>query len=225
MPTDPQTIEEAVEACRAELFSAVLCDTLDALGLFNQSPRGGLGLIDPATRLCGLARTGLYMPVYHDSPDLDVYGEEIALIDSLQPGEVAVLCCHGLTRIAPWGELLTTRAQYLRAAGLLTDGAVRDVAIVRAMGFPVVAGGTNPVDTRHRGKLMLRDVPGEIDGVRVLPGDMVFADQDGTVIVPRDRIVETVTGALAKVRAETTVRDELKAGHSLADTFEKHGIL
>ena len=225
MTTSPRTVEEAVELCRAELVSAVICDTLDTLGLMNQSPRGGLRLLDPGSRLCGLARTGLYMPVYHDSPELDVYGEEIALIDSLRPGEVPVLCCHGLTRISPWGELLTTRAQYLRAAGLLTDGAIRDAAIVRVMGFPVVAGGTNPVDTKHRGKLMLRDVPGEIDGVRIVPGDLVFADEDGVVVVPSDRIVETVNGALEKTRAETTVRDELKAGQSLQSTFRKHGIL
>ncbi len=100
--------DEAIRLCKSELYSVVLCDTLDGFGLRNQSPSAGLRLLNPSAKLCGYARVGLYMPVYHDDSALDVYGEEVDLIDSLKLGEIPVLCCHGITRVAPWGELLST---------------------------------------------------------------------------------------------------------------------
>ncbi len=225
MSHPPATVAEAIALCRSELYAAVLSDTLDTHGLYKQTPRGNLRLLDPTTKLCGLARVGIYMPVYHDNRELDVYGEEIDLVDSLKADEVPVLACHGLAHIAPWGELLSTRAKVLGAAGFLTDGCVRDVRMIREIGFPVVCAGSTPTDTKYRGKLALYDVPGEIGGVRVASGDLVFTDEDGTVIVPADKILPVVTAALEKVRAETTVRQELAEGQSLRTVFERHGIL
>ena len=66
---------------------------------------------------------------------MNVYEHELKLIDSLKPDEVPVLICHGLKHIAPWGELLSTRAEYLKAGGCITDGSVRDVRMIREMGF------------------------------------------------------------------------------------------
>lgn len=221
----PKNTTEALDLCRSELYSAVLCDTLDTYGFRNQSPRSGLQLVDKSKPLCGIARVGIYLPVYHDDNEMDVYGEEIDLVDSLKPDEVPVLVCHGLTRIAPWGELLSTRAKVLKAGGCLTDGSIRDVAMIREMEFPVVSGGTNPVDTKYRGKLMMYDVPGEIAGVSINSGDLVYADEDGVVFVPASSIVDVVGAALSKVRQETTVRQELSDGESLRDIFTRHGIL
>jgi 4-hydroxy-4-methyl-2-oxoglutarate aldolase len=93
------------------------------------------------------------------------------------------------------------------------------------MKFPVYSAATNPVDTKYRGKLMLYDVPGEIAGVRVESGDLVFGDLDGIVIVPRAVLREALDKALAKVSAENIVRDEIRAGGSLVDIFARHGIL
>ncbi len=97
--------------------------------------------------------------------------------------------------------------------------------MIRKMGFSVVSGATNPVDTRYRGKLMLYDVPGEIGGVRINSGDMIYADEDGVVFIPSDKILDVVGAALTKVRKETTVREELAEGKTLRDIFTRHGIL
>jgi 4-hydroxy-4-methyl-2-oxoglutarate aldolase len=126
---------------------------------------------------------------------------------------------------SPWGELLSERSRYLGAAGCLTDGSVRDTNRIRDLKFPVYSGGTNPMDTKYRGKLMLYDVPGEICGARVESGDLVFGDVDGTVIVPKAVMREALGKALEKVAAENVVRDEIRAGHSLVDIFDRHGIL
>ncbi len=217
--------EEVIQLCQSELYSAVLCDTLDSFDLRNQSPQAGLRLLDPSKKLCGFARVGLYMPVYHDDAELDVYGKEIDLVDSLKPGEIPVLCCHGITRIAPWGELLSTRSKVLGAVGCLTDGSIRDLSMIRDIDFQVAFAGTNPVDTKYRGKLMLYDVPGQIGGINIESGDLIFMDEDGMVIIPAAFVQQVVTKALDKVRKETTIRAELAEGRTLRQIFTDHGIL
>lgn len=216
---------EILKTCKAELYSAVVSDTLDALGLRNQALAPGLAPLDDSMTIFGYARVGIYMPIYHDDETVNVYEHEIALVDSLAPGEVPVISCNGNLAIAPWGELLSTRARYLQSAGCITDGCVRDVRLIRQMAYPVFAAGRNPVDTKFRGKMMWLDVPCVMGGVTVNSGDLVIADLDGVVIVPSDRIEEVVAGALSKVRSENTVRDELRDGHSLAEVFARHGIL
>ena len=93
------------------------------------------------------------------------------------------------------------------------------------MNFPVFCAGRNPVDTKHRGKMMWADAPGRIAGVRIASGDLLVADDDGIVVVPAPLIETVVAKALDKVRAENTVREELEAGASLVDVFDRHGIL
>jgi 4-hydroxy-4-methyl-2-oxoglutarate aldolase len=218
-------IAQLVRESRERLNSAAISDSLDSLGYHHQTLTPGIRAVDPSLVLCGLARVGLYMPIYHDDENTNVYEHEIALVDSLKPDDVPVVICHGLTRISPWGELLSERSSYLGAAGVLTDGSVRDTRRIREMKFPVYSAATNPVDTKYRGKLMLYDVPGEIAGVRVESGDLVFGDVDGIVIVPRPVLHEALDKALAKVTAENVVRNEIRAGGRLADIFAKHGIL
>jgi 4-hydroxy-4-methyl-2-oxoglutarate aldolase len=113
----------------------------------------------------------------------------------------------------------------LQAAGCITDGCVRDAKTICDLGFPVFSRGTNPVDTKYRGKMMWTDVPAVIGGADVNSGDLVVADFDGIVFVPAHLIDDVITLSLAKVCEENTVRDALKNGISLRDIFAAHGIL
>ncbi len=211
---------------KTKLYSAVLSDVLDQLGFPNQAVKPFVRPLDDASILCGFARTGLYMKRYHTPEDHNPYALEMDLIDSLKPGEVAVLACDGPTdRIAPWGELLTTAAMVRGAAGCLMDGLVRDVRRIREVGFPVFHGGIGPLDTKGRAEMMAVDEPVEIAGARVEAGDFVFGDVDGVVIVPRRIAQEAVALALQKIDAEDATRDELLAGASLRSVFERHGVL
>lgn len=212
-------------ACRDELYCAVLADALDAQGLHNQAVAPGLAPLSEDMRIVGFARVGIYMPIYHDDENVNVYENEIRLIDDLKADDVPVLACNGNLNISPWGELVSTRAQYLESAGCITDGCVRDVAAIRKIGFPVFSGGRNPVDTKYRGKMMWADIPAQIGGVTVNSGDLVMADLDGIVFVPSGVIKETIVRSLEKVRTETKVRQQLLDGISLVDVFSEHGIL
>lgn len=215
-----------LESLKGRLYSAVLSDVLDQLGFPNQAVKPFVRPLDDATMLCGFARTGLYMKRYHLPAGHNPYALEMDLIDSLKPGEIAVLACDGPTdRIAPWGELLTTASMVRGAAGCLTDGLVRDVRRIRELGFPLFHGGIGPLDTRGRAEMMAVDEAVEVGGARVEPGDFIFGDADGVVIVPQRMAEEVVKLALAKIEAEDTTREELLAGASLRSVFERHGVL
>ena len=211
---------------KGRLYSAVLSDVLDELSFPNQAVKPFVRPLDEASVLCGFARTGLYMKRYHTPEGHNPYALEMDLIDSLKPGEIPVLACDGPTdRIAPWGELLTTASTVRGAAGCLTDGLVRDVRRIRELGFPVFHGGIGPLDTKGRAEMMAADEPVEIGGARVAPGDFVFGDVDGVVIVPQAIAPEAIRRALAKIEAEDSTRQELLAGASLRSVFERHGVL
>jgi regulator of RNase E activity RraA len=210
----------------ATLYSAVLSDVMDGLGLTNQALKPFVRPLDEQLVLFGRARTGLYMPRYQALPGEDPYDVEIALVDDLQPGDVAVFACNGPTdRIAPWGELLSTAAQVRGAAGCVTDGLVRDVKPIRAMGFPVFHGGIGPLDSKGRGKMMEMDCKVACAGVELAAGDYVFGDCDGVVVVPRAAAEEVIAKALEKVAAEDRTRGELRAGRSLRNVFDSFGVL
>lgn len=208
------------------LYSAVLSDTLDGLGHPRQAMRPFVRPLDESLVLLGRARTGLYMPVYEVVPGENPYAVEIALVDDLKPGEVAVLACGGPTeRIAPWGELLTTAARFRGAAGCVTDGLVRDIRQIRQASFPVFHGGIAPLDSKGRGKMVARDCAVECGGVLVRPGDLVLGDADGVVVVPQEIAERAIAAALAKIASENHTRDELSRGASLAAVFAKYGVL
>jgi regulator of RNase E activity RraA len=214
-----------IAAAQTSLYSAVISDTLDGLGYPDHSMAPSIRPLDDDLILFGRARTGLYMEVYHVEPGTNPYELEIALIDDLKPGEVAVLGCPRGDRVAPWGELLSTTAKARKAAGCVTDGLVRDVRLIRQMEFPVFAGGIGPLDSKGRGMVMAIDVPISCGGTRVAPGDWIFGDVDGVVVIPAALAEETVKRALAKVSDENTVRAELERGDLLKDVFKRHGIL
>jgi regulator of RNase E activity RraA len=209
-----------------KLYAAVLSDVLDSLGFTEQAMRPFMRPLDESLVLFGRARTGLYAPVYHVEPGRNPYAQEIALVDDLRPGEVAVLACNGPTeRIAPWGELLTTASRVRQAAGCVTDGLVRDIRRIREVGFPVFHGGIGPLDSKGRAEVVARDVPVMCGGVRIESGDYVFGDADGVVVVPQAIAPRAFTEAMTKVESEDVTRDELLAGRSLGEVFAKYGVL
>ena len=208
------------------LNAAVLSDVLDSLGLMRQAMKPFVRPLDDELQLIGRARTGLYMPVYEHRAGDNPYEVEIALVDDLKPNDVVVLACNGPTeRIAPWGELLSTASMARGASGCVTDGLVRDVKQIRAMRFPMFHGGIGPLDTKGRARMVERDVPVECAGVAVQPGDIVFGDCDGVVVIPREHESEVLARALEKVSGENQSRDALRRGELLGDVFKRLGIL
>jgi regulator of RNase E activity RraA len=212
-------------AIRETLFTAVLSDCLDHVGLMKQAMPSRIRPLDEASVMVGRARTAAFMEVYDVPAGSNPYELEIALIDSLAKDEIPVFACSNPARIAPWGELLSTASRVRGAAGALMDGCVRDIKAIRAMGFPVFHGGIAPLDSRGRGKIITIDAPIECGGVPVAPGDLIFGDADGVVVIPKAAEAEVLKLAFEKVRGERNTLRDLQRGDRLADVFARYGIL
>lgn len=205
------------------LYTAVVSDSLDQLGVRHQAMREYLRPAHKNCKFAGWARTIACSDVYHviDEP----YAMEIEAIDSLLPGEVAVIGTQKSQRNAPWGELLSTAAKARGARGAVVDGLIRDVGKIEELGFPVFAAGIKPVDSMGRGLVTAYNVPVECGEVIVKPGDLVFADYDGVIVIPGNMVMQVVELAADKVKREDGSRAELMAGGYLRDVFRKYGVL
>lgn len=202
---------------------AMVSDALDVHGARSQVLRQGLTPLIAGRPFAGRARTVRFTPVDEDSEV--PYDDAIALIDGIAPGDVVVVATGGSVRSAFWGELFTAAATGRGASGLVCDGPVRDVARIRELGFPVVAAGSRPVDFRARMRVVDLQRPVECAGVLVEPGDLVVADDDGVVVVPRALEAAVIATANARAAAESTVLAELLAGDGLGTVWKRHGVL
>jgi len=216
--------DEKLAWIREKLYTPVVSDTLDALGRRRQVLRHDIRPLDPDFIVVGRARTLLWMATYEPIKP-NPYVHEIRAIDSLRPGDVAVHSSDPSWTIAPWGELLSTAAKMRGATGTIVDAVVRDVKRIIAMGFPTFARGIMPLDSCGRGFVADVDVTIECGGVEVHPGDLVFGDYDGIVVIPKAIEEEVLERASRKVTSENHSRDELLQGRLLGEVYEKYGVL
>lgn len=208
---------------REVLSVALVCDALDAEGLPRQSPRVKLHPLTLPAVLVGRCRTTLWADMAHVDPQ--PYELELRAVDGCRPDDILVCAAGGSMRSGIWGELLSTAARNAGCVGVVVAGAVRDVAQMREMGFPVFALGTCPYDSKDRQRVIDIDVPVEIDGVIFTPGDLVFADEDGVVVVPARVEAAVVKRAWDKAHAENQVRDAIREGLGAVAAFQRFGVL
>jgi 4-hydroxy-4-methyl-2-oxoglutarate aldolase len=208
---------------RQHLYSAVISDALDAAGFRRQCLALQLPPMTGVTKMMGRCRTTLWEDI--DFTDPEPYKLELEAVDALQPDEILVAAAGGSMRSGIWGELLSTAARNRGCAGALIHGAIRDIAPMRAMGFPVFASGVCPYDSLHRQRVIALDQPVELGGVTIRSGDILFADEDGVVVVPQQVEESVLQAAWDKVHAENDVRDAIRSGMAATAVFEKFGIL
>jgi regulator of RNase E activity RraA len=219
----PESSEITLEMMRQHLYSAVVCDALDQVGLARQSPRVELRPLTVPGVLIGRAKTTLWADMAH--PDPRPYELELLAVDTCRPDDVLIAAAGGSMRSGLWGELLSTAARRSGCVGAIVDGAVRDVVKMTAMGFPIFARGTCLYDSKDRNRVIDVDVPVEIDGVVIAPGDLVIADQDGIAVVPQHVEKQVIATAWRKVHAENEVRDAIAGGMTATAAFAKYGVL
>jgi 4-hydroxy-4-methyl-2-oxoglutarate aldolase len=205
------------------LYSAVLADVLDGLGHRTSALPAYLRPLKPDWRLFGRAATLSVVPVAVAPPQ--PYALELECIDALRPGDVLVATTHGDRGSALWGELLSTAARAHGAVGVVLDGMTRDAAKILAMDFPVFAAGFCPLDSKGRLDGISQGQPIRIGDSVVWPGDWVFGDIDGVVVVPAELAETALEQALEKVQGENRVRAELAKGRSVREVFAEYGIL
>jgi regulator of RNase E activity RraA len=216
--------KETFDLIREKLYTPVVSDVLDGLGFRNQAMRHDIRPLHPDFIVVGRARTLLWMNTYEEIKP-NPYVNEIKAIDSLKPGDVSIHSTDFSWKIAPWGELLSTASQMRGSTGTIVDAVVRDVKRILAMGFPTFARGIGPLDSCGRGFVADFDVPVECGEVLVHPGDLIFGDFDGIIVIPQAVEEETINKALTKVQSENNTRTELLKGSLLAEVYAKYGVL
>jgi len=215
------------EFIKNRLYVAAVCDILDSLGFRNQAMHQRLRPLLPDRRNCGFvgrARTFRWMDTDYVVQE-DPYGLEIEAMDSLRPADVAVHSTDYAGRNAPWGELMSTIAMRNGAAGCVCDSQVRDCNRIIDMGFPVYCAGIRPLDSRGRGRVMAYDVPVMCGEVLVRPGELVFADFDGVVVIPQQVEDKVLQLAADKAGKENLSRKEILEGKTLRQVYDKYGVL
>lgn len=216
------TDAELFDLVRRELYTPVVGDILDALGLVHQFLPQPVQPLREEMTLVGRAMPVLMIDVF--GPQARPFGLLTEALDQLQAGEV-YLAAGGLMRCAYWGEILTATAKARGAAGAVIDGFHRDTPQVLAQDWPVFSRGRFAQDSAVRTQVAAYRCPLEVGGVVVQPGDLVVGDLDGVVVVPRRVEGEVIARALEKARGEKVVRRAIEAGMSSTEAFKAYGIL
>ena len=212
---------ELFKLIREELYTPVVGDVLDTLKLYHQFLPQPVQPLREEMIVIGRAMPVLMIDVH--GPQKKPFGLLTQALDDLKSGEV-YLASGGDMRCAYWGELLTAAARTRGAAGAVMNGFHRDTPKVLEQNWPVFSRGRYAQDSSVRTAVADFRCPIEVGEVWIEPGDLVFGDLDGVVIIPRGR-----TGShharLEKARGEKVVRKAIEAGMTTTAAFKKFGIL
>jgi regulator of RNase E activity RraA len=226
-----KTEAELFALIRRELFTAVVGDVMDKVGLRRQFLPPQIQPLRDDMVVLGRAMPVLEADVYEECSANQSnavmaasFGLMLRALDDLKAGEVYI-CTGASPRYALWGELMSTRALKLGAAGAVMNGYARDTPGILKLNFPTFAWGRYAQDQGPRGKVIDFRCSIEIEGVRVSPGDLIFGDMEGVLIIPEAAIEEVFSLAVEKARGEKLVRKAIEDGMSACEAFEKFGIM
>jgi len=224
-----ETDEELFSIIKEELYTAVVGDIMDKLGLLNQFLPPQIMPLSEDLFIIGRAMPVLEADVVSEGSKYNAvlnkpFGLMLEALDDLKKNEVYI-CTGASPSYALWGELMSARAIKLGAAGAVVDGYSRDTHGIKKLKFPVFSYGRYAQDQAPRGKVIDFRVPINIKGVHIKPGDIVLGDIDGVCIVPAEAEEQVFTLAIEKARGEKMVLAKIQEGIGAKDAFEKYGIM
>lgn len=220
--------QELFDLMKKELFSAVIGDVMDTMGLVHQFLPPAIRPLEKTMVVAGRAfpvvEADIGTPAIDEGLAGKPFGVMLEALDDLRPHEVYI-CSGASPDYALWGEIMTVRAWHLGAAGAVVNGYSRDTAGILKTGFPTFSYGAYSQDQQVRGKVVDYRVPITFGNVRIEPGDIVFGDFDGVCIIPQKHEKEVIEGALQKARTEKIVQKKIIEGMSACEAFEKYGVI
>jgi regulator of RNase E activity RraA len=217
---------ELFDRVRRELYTAVVGDVCDAMGLRRQFLPPDIHPVACAGEvpiLVGRAMPVLEADVDHEPSAAAPFGKMFEALDDLQPNEIYVVTGASPT-YALFGELMSTAAKQRGAAGVVCDGFIRDTLGIRQLGFAIFARGCYAQDQRGRGIVQDYRVPIEIGGARIEPGDILVGDIDGVLVVPRAAEQEVFRRAFEKARSESQVKTAIQQGMRATEAWQTYGV-
>ncbi len=211
-----------LEQIKKELYTPVVGDILDGMGYYHQFLPQPIQPAKEGMKLAGRAMPVLMTDVY--GPQKKPFGLLTEALDQLEEGEI-YLAGGGAMRCAYWGELLTATARTRGAYGAVIDGYHRDTPQMLAQDYPVFSRGRYAQDSGVRTQVADYRCRIEVGNVAVEPGDLIFADLDGVLVIPQAVEREVIERAWEKARGEKTVRKAIENGMSATEAFRIYGIL
>lgn len=211
------------EKIKQSFYSGLLSDVLDHMGYRNQTLGGDVMPLHDGTVLFGPAFTSIGTEVYA-MPE-DPLTAQCKVVDQLGEGEVYVVVIRGNRNCAVFGELFATAVAGRKGAGVLCDGYARDLKELHKMDFPLFYRGRNPRTSKGRCEINECQIPVVMDGVTIRPGDYIFGDIDGVVVVPREVADEVFAEAFGIIEKENMVRTRLQSGMSLEQAYKEIGAI
>ncbi len=218
------TEQELFAYLEQHAYAAAFSDILDEMGYRNQavSPEAHIRALCESFVSAGRAVTLLNAP---DVNEVDPYGLIIRCIDNLKEGTLLVTTGTVPLTTGIMGELTATALRVKGCRGAIVNGYTRDARKLVKMGYPTFAWGASPIDTAGRVRVVEYEIPITIGCVQIVPGDLVFADLDGVLVIPRVAEEEVVAKVLERISTENIVRKDLAEGKSMSYVWSKHGVL
>lgn len=214
------------------LHTAAVYDIMDAMGLPNQCLDLGIKPLERGMRVAGPAFTiacaaDARVDWEYDNDEV----KRLTFFRRMYRGCVVVVSSAGENRAGHWGELMSLSAQSRGAAGVIVDGGVRDgSSLIEMQDWPVFTRYLSPIDARGRTRIRAIEEPIAVAGsltsqVRIVPGDWIFGDMDGVVVIPAKNVEEVVRRAEDMGGVESRAREEIRNGADVTMVFEKYGVI
>jgi regulator of RNase E activity RraA len=214
---------EEMAARFEKLYTGAVADVLDAHGHRDQVLPAGILPVTLEMKVAGPAFPGYGIPT--DDPTDNDMDRRVAMLESVRPGSVTVWSCGGHEGSAHWGEIMSRSVMERGCVGAVVDGGLRDTEFVLALGFPVWCRLRSPASSIGRWNIVDWDCPITIGSTSIRPGDWMFADVDGVVVVPADVAEDALAESEAKVAKEELMREDLARGLSVTEAFARHGAM
>lgn len=216
----PISILEMCERYK-KLYTAAVSDILDKRGLRNQTLPHYINQINGNDKIAGPAFTGYGEEI----PEMaeDDSGTRVEMLDHITPGTVSVWQTNGHEKAAHWGEIMSNAALQRGCTAAVLDGGVRDLDFINEMGFPVYCRFRCNASSVGRWSIRKYQVPIQIGDTTIRPGDFVFGDIDGVVIVPKELAYDVLLEAEHFKEREEKMRQTLREGSTVRDMYDQYG--
>lgn len=227
-----ETIDETAARLK-KLYSALIYDIMDEERLPNQCLDLGIAPLDRMMQVAGPAYTvaaGPDMRVHDELPSNPKL-ENFGVFTHMYPGCVPVVAAAGERQSGIWGELMSNASKARGARGVVIDGGIRDGRLLfQIPDWSVFARYTSPIESLGRSRIRDLEVPISMTGtltsqVRVNPGDWVFGDMDGVLVIPQEGLFDILDKAEKAAAIENRSREEVQAGVPVAEVYAKYGRL